>query len=436
MNYKKSLINKIKTNKAVIGVIGAGYVGLPLIKEFLQNDFVVYGFDNDPKKIKNLKEFKSYINYINLSKLKIKHKINFHPTSDYRHISKLDVIIICLPTPLTKLNTPDMSYINNALRKLKNFLQKGQLLILESTTYPGTTKEIIIPVINKLKYSIGSDFFISYSPERQDPGNKDFDLIKTPKLVSGATSNCRFIASLVYGKIVKRVVEVKTLEIAELTKLYENIYRSINIGLVNEMKIISDKLGINIYDVIDAASTKPFGFSSFYPGPGLGGHCIPIDPYYLSWIANKNNIKANFIELSAKINNSMPTYVVVKIFQNLNKNKVKLKESKILLLGASYKKNVDDPRESPFFKILKIIKPKVGLVKYSDPFIPYLKASRNYNFKMKSIKITKEELKKFDCVALITDHDNFPYKLIEKYSKSIVDCRGKFKNSNNKITPA
>jgi UDP-N-acetyl-D-glucosamine dehydrogenase len=436
MNYKKSLINKIKTNKAVIGVIGAGYVGLPLIKEFLQNDFVVYGFDNDPKKIKNLKEFKSYINYINLSKLKIKHKINFHPTSDYRHISKLDVIIICLPTPLTKLNTPDMSYINNALRELKNFLQKGQLLILESTTYPGTTKEIIIPVINKLKYNIGSDFFISYSPERQDPGNKDFDLIKTPKLVSGATNNCRLIASLVYGKIVKRVVEVKTLEIAELTKLYENIYRSINIGLVNEMKIISDKLGINIYDVIDAASTKPFGFSSFYPGPGLGGHCIPIDPYYLSWIANKNNTKANFIELSAKINNSMPKYVVNKIFQNLNKNKVKLKESKILLLGASYKKNVDDPRESPFFKILKIIKSKVGLVKYSDPFIPYLKASRNYNFKMKSIKITKEELKKFDCVALITDHDNFPYKLIEKYSKSIVDCRGKFKNSNNKITPA
>lgn len=436
MNYNKSLINKIKTNKAVIGVIGAGYVGLPLIKEFLQNDFVVYGFDNDPKKIQNLKEFKSYINYINLSKLKIKHKKNFYPTSDYRHISKLDVIIICLPTPLTKLNTPDMSYINNALRELKNFLQKGQLLILESTTYPGTTKEIIIPTINKLKYNIGSDFFISYSPERQDPGNKDFDLIKTPKLVSGATSNCRLIASLVYGKIVKRVVEVKTLEIAELTKLYENIYRSINIGLVNEMKIISDKLGINIYDVIDAASTKPFGFSSFYPGPGLGGHCIPIDPYYLSWIANKNNTKANFIELSAKINNSMPKYVVDKIFQNLKKNKVKLKESKILLLGASYKKNVDDPRESPFFKILKIIISKVGLVKYSDPFIPYLKASRNYNFKMKSIKITKEELKKFDCVALITDHDNFPYKLIEKYSKSIVDCRGKYKNSNNKITPA
>tara|TARA_A100001015_G_scaffold321384_1_gene451851 strand:+ start:5603 stop:6913 length:1311 start_codon:yes stop_codon:yes gene_type:complete len=436
MKFKKKLIDKIKNNKAVIGVIGAGYVGLPLIKEFLQKDFVVYGFDNDPNKIKNLKTFKSYINYINLSKLKKKHKINFHPTSDFQFISKLDVIIICLPTPLTRLNTPDMSYINNALSELKNYLQKGQLLILESTTYPGTTKEIIIPVINQLKYKIGSDFFISYSPERQDPGNKDFDLIKTPKLVSGATSICRLISSLLYGKVVKRVVQVRSLEIAELSKLYENIYRSINIGLVNEMKIITDKLGINIYDVINAASTKPFGFSAFYPGPGLGGHCIPIDPYYLSWIANKNNTKANFIELSAKINNSMPKYVVDKTFQILKKNKIKLAESKILLLGASYKKNVDDPRESPFFKILKIIKTKVGSVKYSDPFIPYLKTSRNYNFKMKSIKVTKEKLKKFDCVVLITDHDNFPYKLIEKYSKLIVDCRGKFKNLNNKIASA
>ena len=229
---------------------------------------------------------------------------------------------------------------------------------------------------------------------------------------------------------------MKNIETCEMTKLYENIYRSVNIGMVNEMKILCNKMNLNIYDIIKAAKTKPFGFHPFYPGPGLGGHCIPIDPYYLSWIANKNNTKANFIELSAKINNSMPKYVVKKIIQKLKTNKRKIIKSKILLLGASYKKNVDDPRESPFFKILKIIKSKGALVKYSDPFIPYLKASRNYNFRMKSIKITKEELKKFDCVVLITDHDNFPYKLIEKYSKSIVDCRGKFKTSNSKITLA
>ena len=429
----KHFIKKILKKQVTIGVLGLGYVGLPLVIEFLKKKFVVIGFDNDINKINKLKKNQSYINYISLDSLSKKQIENFIPTDDFSNIENVDIIIICLPTPLNKRNNPDMTYINNGLRQIKNYLKEGQLLILESTTYPGTTKDLIYPLLAKKKFNIGKNFFVSYSPERQDPGNSNFGLKETPKLVSGATSNCLKISHKLYSMIVDTVVEVSSLEVAELTKLYENIFRSVNIGLANEMKIICEHLKINLYDVIDAASSKPFGFLPFYPGPGLGGHCIPIDPYYLKWIAKKNNVDAKFIELSAKINNSMPFYVVEKIKSALNNFNKKIRKSKILIIGVAYKKNVDDTRESPSLKIIQILKENIANVDYYDPYVPLLKQSRNYKLGLKSRKINKHMLAEYDCVVLLTDHDILNYKLIKKYSKIIIDTRGKFKGNQINI---
>ena len=427
MNKINILKKKIKNKEAKIGVIGLGYVGLPLVIEFLKKNFHVFGFDNDINKINKLKKNESYINYINFDSLSKKQVLNFNPTNKFSNIKAVDIIIICLPTPLNKNNNPDMTFIKNSLKQIKNHLKDGQLLILESTTYPGTTKDIIFPTLIKKNFKIGKNFYVSYSPERQDPGNKKFGLKKTPKLVSGATSNCLELSYILYSIIVDKVVKVSSLEVAELSKLYENIFRSINIGLANEMKVICEKLCIDFYDVIKAASTKPFGFLPFYPGPGLGGHCIPIDPFYLKWIAKKNNVNAKFIELSAKINNSMPIYVLRKIRFALKKYNLSLSHSKILIIGVAYKKNVDDTRESPSLKIMKMLKQNKVNVDYFDPFVPILKKSRNSSLKMKSKILNKNLLLKYDCTVLLTDHDDLNYNLIKKYSKIIVDTRGKYK---------
>ncbi len=433
MNEMNELKKKIKNKQAKIGVIGLGYVGLPLVIEFLKKNYNVFGFDNDTNKINKLKKNESYINYINFNSLNKKQVLNFYPSSNFSNIKNVDIIIICLPTPLNKSNNPDMTFIKNGITQIKNYLKDEQLLILESTTYPGTTKDIIFPTLIKKNFKIGKNFFVSYSPERQDPGNKKFGLRKTPKLVSGATSNCLELSYIFYSMIVDKVVKVSSLEVAELSKLYENIFRSVNIGLANEMKIICEKLNINFYDVIKAASTKPFGFLPFYPGPGLGGHCIPIDPFYLKWIAKKNNADAKFIELSAKINNSMPTYVLHKIRSALKKYNLSLSKSKILILGVAYKKNVDDTRESPSLKIIQILKQNKVNVDYFDPFVPILKKSRNSSLKMKSKILNKNLLLKYDCAVLLTDHDVLKYDLIKKYSKIIIDTRGKYKADQIKI---
>ena len=422
----KFLKNKIISKEAKIAVIGLGYVGLPIFLNFLKKNFYVIGIDSDKKKIDLLNKGKSYIKHIKLKKiLKIK-KLSF--SSKFSDVKNSDIIIICLPTPLKKNFTPEMKYLRQSAKFLRNNIKKGQALILESTTYPGTTEEIYEPVIKSLNYNIGEEFFNVFSRKR-DPGNKKFNIANTTKIVSGKTKNCIEIANLIYSSICKKIHSVPNIPTAEMTKLYENIFRSINIGLANEMKIILEKFNIDIYKVINAAKTKPFGFMPFYPGPGLGGHCIPIDPFLLSWKAKKKGLNTKFIKLSGVINRSMPLRVCKKAFKILKDNKIK--NNKILILGLSYKKNIDDIRESPALEIIKILKNKKFKVDYSDPYFKQIPIMRNYKLNLKNKIIKPSSLKAYAAVILVTDHDNFNYKLIKKYSNIIIDTRGKFKNSKN-----
>jgi UDP-N-acetyl-D-glucosamine dehydrogenase len=423
------LITKIKKKDITIGIVGLGYVGLPLALRFSEVGFNVIGYDKDKQKTLKLKKNKSYIKSISDKELK---KKNFTPTSNLKKLSTSDAIIICLPTPLRKNSkVPDMTYIKNFASSIKTFLRENHIIILESTTYPGTTREFFLPVLENCGFRPGKDAFLIYSPEREDPGNKKYKIKNIPKIVSGYSDNCKKIGSLIYGKVAKKTVEVKSLEHAEMVKLYENIYRSINIGLANEMKIVCEKMSLNIFEVIKAASTKPFGFSPFYPGPGYGGHCIPIDPFYLSWKSQQFGYKPKFIELSAKINNSMPSYIKKNIKKILKEDKKKL--FKILILGIAYKKNVDDLRESPAVQLINILhKEKNFQINFYDPFIKKID-SRNKKFKdINYFHLRYNKLNKFDLVAILTDHDILDYKKIFKYSKIILDCRGRFFNVNDK----
>ncbi len=422
------LKKKIETNKAVICVMGLGYVGLPIFLAFLKKGFKVIGIDNDSKKINLLKKGKSYIKHIKIDDILKLKKNNFVLSSNFSKIKNSDVIIVCLPTPIKKNLSPEMKFLNYSSKVLKKNLKKGQALILESTTYPGTTEEIYEPVIKSLDLKIGKDFFLIYSPEREDPGNKKYNIFNTTKIFSGKTKNCKVIGRSIYQKICKRVYEVSNIKTAEMTKLYENIFRSINIGLANEMKVILEKFNIDIYEVINAAKTKPFGFMPFYPGPGLGGHCIPIDPFILSWKAKKIGLDTKFIKLSGIINKSMPLRVFMKT--NFILKKKNIRDKKILILGLSYKKNIDDIRESPALEIIKIFKSRKFTVDYSDPFFNQIPKMRNYNLRLKNKNITSSSLKKYAAVILVTDHNQFNYKMILKNSKIIIDTRGKFKNSS------
>lgn len=423
-----NLISKIKNKKITIGVVGLGYVGLPLALRFSEVGFNVIGYDKDNKKIINLKKNKSYIKSISDQEL-IKKKIK--ATSNLRMLLKSDAIIICLPTPLKKNSRdPDMTYIKNFAFSIKCFLRENHIIILESTTYPGTTREFFLPILKINGLIPGKNAFLIYSPEREDPGNKKYQIKNISKIVSGYSDNCKKIATSIYKEVSKKTIEVKSLEHAEMVKLYENIYRSINIGLANEMKLVCSKMNLNIFEIIKAASTKPFGFSPFYPGPGYGGHCIPIDPFYLSWKCKQFGYTPKFIELSAKINNSMPLYV----FKNIKKilKKYKKKIFKILILGIAYKKNVDDLRESPAVQLLNILsKEKNFQINFYDPYIKKIN-SRNKKFKdINYFNLKYDRLNKFDLVAIITDHDNFDYAKILKYSKKIIDCRGRFSSIND-----
>jgi UDP-N-acetyl-D-glucosamine dehydrogenase len=422
---------KLKNKKAKIGIIGLGYVGLPLCLRFLEVGFNVIGFDNDKSKIKKLKNGDSYIKNIpssNLNKLKKK----FNITNDMNIISNVDVIIICLPTPLTKkTKKPDMTYIKNICKILKNKIRENQAIILESTTYPGTTREYFLPIIQKNKLLVGKNFYLIYSPEREDPGNEKYSIKNVPKIVSGYTKACKEIGSLIYKSVAKRVVTVETLDHAEMVKLYENIFRSINIGLANEMKLVCEKMGLNIYEIINAASTKPFGFLPFYPGPGYGGHCIPIDPFYLSWRSKQFGYDPKFIELSGKINSGMPKRIATKVTQLLKKNQ----KNKILILGVAYKKNVDDIRESPAIEIINYLsKNKKNKLSFYDPYINKI-STRNKTFsKCEFFKLNFKKIKLFDVIIIVTDHDILDYEKIRKNSKLIVDCRGRYhKNKDDNI---
>lgn len=451
MNYKESLIEKIKTKKAIVGIIGLGYVGLPLALSFAEKEFNVIGFDIDEKKIPLLKSGKSYIKHIPADRIvKSVQSKKFNVTNNFSLLKDVDAIIICVPTPLNEHREPDMTFIENTAKEIQKYLQRGQLVTLESTTYPGTTEEILLPlfenalqtqesIFNPLpitdnrqptaehhSLTVGKDFFLAFSPEREDPGNKDYSTSTIPKIVGGVTQNCLDVALTLYNQVVVRTIPVSSPRVAEAAKLLENIYRSVNIALVNELKMVFEKMGIDIWEVIEAAKTKPFGFQAFYPGPGLGGHCIPIDPFYLTWKAREYDISTRFIELAGEINTYQPYYVVQRTIEVLNENGKSIKGAKVLILGASYKKNIDDMRESPTLKLIEIFRDKGAVVDYSDPYVPKLPPTRKYKFDMESVVITSDSLARYDLVLLSTDHDSFDYQLIANNSRLIVDTRNAF----------
>ena len=428
-----SLKHKIQNYQATIGVIGLGYVGLPLVIRFSEEGFKVIGFDIDEAKINLLTGGKSYIKQIQDETISKIMDQKFVATTDFAKITYVDAIIICVPTPLGVHNEPDLSFVNSTLDLVKGHLRKEQVLILESTTYPGTTAEEIVPVIDDLGFKVGDNFYIGYSPEREDPGNKNFTTQTIPKVVSGHTPNCLKVVTSLYDQIVDQTVPVSSTQVAEMTKILENIYRAVNIGLVNELKMVADKMDIDIYEVIQAAATKPFGFTPFYPGPGLGGHCVPIDPFYLAWKAKEVGINTRFIELAGEINTAMPHYVIQKVSESLNALEKSIKNSRILVLGLAYKKNVDDLRESPSLKLIDILIDKGALVDFCDPYFESIPNTRNYQIELKSKELTAKLLQSMDLVLLSTDHDDFDYDLIEKKSKMIIDTRGRFQKTEKII---
>jgi len=436
MNYKDDLLNKIKLNSAKVGIIGLGYVGLPLAIEFSLKDFNVIGFDIDPKKIQILNSGRSFIKHIDSKKiLTAVNDKKFFATNDFSKLVETDAVIVCVPTPLNENREPDMTFVKNTAEVIQKYIRKGQLITLESTTYPGTTEELLLPLFeNPLssheKFLVGKDFFLAFSPEREDPNNPDFTTSTIPKVIGGVTKDCLEVTSELYNKIITRTIPVSSTRAAEATKLLENIYRSVNIALVNELKMVFDKMGIDIWEVIDAAKTKPFGFNAFYPGPGLGGHCIPIDPFYLSWKAKEFDISTKFIELAGEINTYQPYYVVEKLIDVLNTNGRSLKDSKILIVGIAYKKNVDDLRESPSLKLIEILNKKYAKVDYYDPYIPEIPKTRKYDFDLKSISLTENTLSKYDVILLSTDHDNLDYELIHRSANLILDTINIFERKN------
>lgn len=429
-----SLKNKVIENKFTVGIIGLGYVGLPLALEFAHKGIKVIGFDLDVFKInKILKEKKSYIKHIPSAKIKSAvDKKMLTATTDFAKLPQADALIICVPTPLNVNREPDMSYVVNTAEVIGKYLRKGQFVSLESTTYPGTTDEILLKIFESKGMKVGKDFYLCFSPEREDPNNEKYSTSTIPKVLGGVTKNCVEIGKLIYEKVIVKVVAVSSTKAAESTKLLENIFRSINIAMVNELKVVFDRMGIDIWEVIEAASTKPFGFTPFYPGPGLGGHCIPIDPFYLTWKAREYEISTKFIELAGEINTSMPEFVVSKVYHALNENKKCVKGSKILILGLSYKKDIDDLRESPSLKLIELLQDEGAIVDYSDDYVTTIPKLRKYEFKKKSVKLTKQNIEKYDLVLLSTDHTYFDYKLIFDNAKLIVDTRNAFKKFKGK----
>ena len=426
-------LEKIKKKKAHIGIIGLGYVGLPLAIEFCKTGFQVTGLDIDQEKIDLLSRGKSYINHISGANIKhLNQECKFKGTTNFTLISNLDCILICVPTPLSKNREPDMSYIIATAQKISPHLVKNQLIVLESTTFPGTTQEVLIPALEAgSELKANKDFFIAYSPEREDPNNKEYFITTTPKVIGADNPKSLELANAIYSSIVNKTVLVSGTKVAEATKLTENVFRAVNIALVNELKVIYEKMGIDIWEVIEACSTKPFGFMPFYPGPGLGGHCIPIDPFYLTWKAREHGITTRFIELAGEINTLMPDYVIQKIIFALNREGKSLKNSRILLLGLAYKKNVDDTRESVTFKIMELLEEKGAVTDYNDPYIPIIKSTRKYKKFTGKKSIPLKKINEYDCVVILTDHTFYDFKAIEEHSSIIVDTRnacGKIKS--------
>jgi len=414
----------IRDRTARVGIIGMGYVGLPLMRTFCGAGFNCLGFDIDETKVEKLNAGRSYIKHIPSTLIKrVVEEGRFRASADPKSLRDCDAIVICVPTPLTKMREPDMSYVENTAHLIADHLQRGQLIVLESTTYPGTTRELVKPILESGGLRAGSDFFLAFSPEREDPGRTDHTTETIPKVVGGNDPRSLKFAAALYGAAVRKVVPVSSCEIAEAAKILENVYRCVNIALINELKMLFDRMGIDVWEVVKAASTKPFGFQPFYPGPGLGGHCIPIDPFYLTWKARQYGMSTRFIELAGEINASMPEYVVNRLTTALNERRKSIKGSKILVLGLAYKKDVDDIRESPSIELIETLKKRGASVDYNDPFVPRTPRQREHDLRMTSKKLTAARVRSYDCVLIATDHTSYDYAWIVRHAHVVIDTR-------------
>lgn len=434
-----NLLAKITSQGALVGIIGLGYVGLPLALAFIEKGFRVLGFDVDPAKVKALEAGESYIKHLDPKRVAAAAKTGrFASTTDFGRLDEPDAILICVPTPLTPQREPDMSYVEASTQKIRAKLRRGQLVVLESTTYPGTTDELVRGILEETGLKVGQDFFLAFSPEREDPGNRDFGTTTIPKVVGGVDAISGKLAQALYDQAIARTVPVSSARAAEAAKLTENIFRAVNIALVNELKVVYDKMGIDVWEVLDAASTKPFGFMRFNPGPGWGGHCIPLDPFYLSWKAREYGVSTAFIELAGEVNVEMPHYVVSKLQLALNDRGRALKGTKVLVLGIAYKKDIDDPRESPAFEVFELLRQLGATLSYHDPHIPKSPAMRSWpNIPaMESLPLTKETLQAHDAVVIVTDHSVVDYNFVLEHAPLIVDTRGIYRQAHPKVVKA
>ncbi len=426
-----ALLERIKKREARVGVVGLGYVGLPLGMAFADAGFPVMGFDIDARKVDAIGRGESYIKHIGSEPLKrVTQSGKLQATVDFAKAADQDCLIICVPTPLTDSREPDMSYIIATAQALAPHVRAGQLYVLESTTYPGTTEEVLKPVLERGGLKAGEHFHLAFSPEREDPGNKSFNTKTIPKIVGGFTPNCLEVAQALYASALKDTVAVSSTRVAELTKLLENIFRSVNIALVNELKMLCDRMNIDVWEVIQAASTKPFGFMPFYPGPGLGGHCIPIDPFYLTWKARQFEFQTKFIELAGEVNTQMPHYVVERTMEALNHHRKPMNGSKLLILGAAYKKDVDDMRESPSLRVIHLFKERGAHVEYYDPYVPHIQALHGFKYEMRSVALEVDRLDRYDAVVILTDHTDVDYAAIVANAQLVIDTR----NATKKVT--
>ena len=430
------LLDRLNRREATIGILGLGYVGLPLMLRFAHAGYRVLGFDVDPVKVQALNAGRSYIEHITSDAIAQALRQGFQASTDFSRTAACDALILCVPTPLNLHREPDLSYVIATIESILPHLRPGQVVSLESTTWPGTTDEELSPRIESVGLRVGEDVFVVFSPEREDPGNPNFNTRSIPKVVGGVTPACREAGLALYGQVIDELVPVSSTRAAEMTKLLENIHRSVNIGLVNELKVVCNRMGIDIHEVIRAAATKPFGFTPYYPGPGLGGHCIPIDPFYLTWKAREYGLHTRFIELAGEVNASMPQWVVTKVADALNERGKAVKGARILVLGLAYKKNVDDRRESPSMVLMELLQAKGAEISYSDPHVPRFLPMRKHDFALESVPLTPETLAAVDCVLLATDHDRFDYALIKTYAALIVDTRGRYREPAEHIVRA
>jgi UDP-N-acetyl-D-glucosamine dehydrogenase len=434
-----NLLSKITSQGALVGIIGLGYVGLPLALAFIEKGYRVLGFDVDPAKVEALREGQSYIKHLDPARVVAAAGTGrFAATTDFGRLDEPDAILVCVPTPLTAQREPDMSYVIGSAQKIRDRLRRGQLVVLESTTYPGTTDELVLGILEQSGLRMGQDFYLAFSPEREDPGNRDFSTTTIPKVVGGVDQTSLTLAKALYDQAIARTVPVSSARAAEAAKLTENIFRAVNIALVNELKVVYDRMGIDVWEVLDAASTKPFGFMRFNPGPGWGGHCIPLDPFYLAWKAREYGVSTKFIELAGEVNVEMPHYVVSKLQLALNDRTKALKGTRVMILGIAYKKDIDDPRESPAFEVFDLLRRLGAALSYHDPHIPRMPSMRSWPQlpPMESLPLTPETLAAHDAVLIVTDHSVVDYDLVLAHAPLVVDTRGVYRNPHPKVIKA